>query len=103
LATHKSAEKRARQTVNRTARNAQAVSAVRTVEKRLRIALASAEAKTAQDLLGEFASRIQKAAGKGRIHFKNAQRKISRLSAAVHKLATGQLTTAQTRQASKRT
>lgn len=102
MATHKSAEKRARQTIKRTTRNKQALSTVRTVERRLREALASAETKSAQELLVAFASQAQKAVGKGRVHARSAQRKISRLSLAVHKLATGQLTTNQARQVSKR-
>ncbi len=102
MATHKSAEKRARQTLKITARNKQALGAVRSVERKLRDALATAESKKAQELLVEFASKIQKAAGKGRVHARNAQRKIGRLSLAVHKLASGQLTSNQARQASKR-
>ncbi len=102
MATHKSAEKRARQSTKRATRNKQSLSAVRTIERKLRDALASAEATTAQELLKEFSSRAQKAAGKGRIHASNAQRKISRLSLAVHNLVTGKLTSNQARQASKR-
>jgi small subunit ribosomal protein S20 len=102
LATHKSAEKRARQTIRRTQRNSQGISVVRTVERRLRDALASAETKKAQELLVEFSSRAQKAAGKGRLHAKSAQRKISRLATAVYRLSSGKLTTNQARQASKR-
>lgn len=102
MATHKSAEKRARQSVKRAARNSQTLSSVRTAEKKLRAALASAESKSAQELLVEFSSRIQKAVNKGRVHYANAERKISRLSAQVHKLATGKLTANQARQAGKR-
>lgn len=102
MATHKSAEKRARQTVRRTKNNSQTLSGVRTAEKRLRSALASAEAKSAQELLVEFSSKIQKAVNKGRVHYANAHRKISRLSKQVHSLASGKLTTNQARQASKR-
>jgi len=102
LATHKSAEKRARQAVRRTKVNTKSLSAVRTVEKKLRAALASADTKVAQELLMEFSSKIQKAAGKGRVHVRNAQRRISRLSAGVQKLVSGKLTSNQARQASKR-
>jgi small subunit ribosomal protein S20 len=90
LATHKSAEKRARQSIRRTKRNAQTIGAVRTIEKKLHAALSANDNTKAQDLLAEFSSKILKAANKGRIHMNNASRKISRLATRVHKLATGQ-------------
>ncbi|MCM2282646.1 MAG: 30S ribosomal protein S20 [Bdellovibrionaceae bacterium] len=102
MATHKSAEKRARQTTKRTSHNRKALSTVRSAERKLRDALAAAEPKKAQELLMEFSSKAQKAAGKGRVHARNAQRKIGRLSLAVHNLVAGKLTSNQARQASKR-
>lgn len=89
MATHKSAEKRARQSVRRTKRNTKAIGKVRTAEKKLRSALGVNDTKSAQDLLGQFSSKIQKAANKGRLHAKTASRKISRLATRLHKLATG--------------
>jgi small subunit ribosomal protein S20 len=80
LATHKSAEKRARQTVKRNARNSQALGTVRTAEKKLRSALAGSDKKAAATLLSEYMSKITKAATKGVVTTKNAARKVSRLS-----------------------
>ena len=83
MANHKSAEKRARQSLKRRTRNAQAKSAVRTWEKKVRAAVASKDAKAAQDLLKAFSSRIDKAAQKGVVHVKAASRKIGRISAQI--------------------
>jgi small subunit ribosomal protein S20 len=87
LATHKSAEKRARQSVRRTARNKAVLGTVRTTEKKLRAALASGDAKTAQDTLKAYMSKATKAASKGVIKAQQASRKVAQLSAHVAKLA----------------
>jgi small subunit ribosomal protein S20 len=87
LATHKSAEKRARQSVRRTARNGNTKSSVRTFEKKVRTAVAAGDAKGAVALLSEFQSKMGKAAAKGVVHAKAAARKVGRLSAHVSKLA----------------
>jgi small subunit ribosomal protein S20 len=52
MANTKSADKRARQALKRRDRNRDHVSTMRTAVKRLRKAVASGDAKTAQDLLG---------------------------------------------------
>ncbi|MES2962465.1 MAG: 30S ribosomal protein S20 [Bdellovibrionota bacterium] len=80
MATHKSAEKRARQTVKRNARNTQAIGTVRTAEKKLRSALAGGDKKNAATLLNDYMSKITKAATKGVLTTKTAARKVSRLS-----------------------
>ena len=86
MATHKSAEKRARQSERRSARNTQTKSNVRTFEKKVRAAIASGDAKSAATLLGEFQSRVGKAAAKGAVHAKSAARKVGRLALGIHKL-----------------
>lgn len=85
MATHKSAEKRARQSVRRAARNSQTKSAVRTFEKKIRAALAAGDAKGAAAMVGEYQSRMGKAAAKGVFHAKTAARKVARLALAVSK------------------
>lgn len=87
MAQHKSAEKRARQSVKRAARNASVKGAVKTAEKKLRVALAAGDSKTAKDLLKKVTSQMSKAKVKGAIHAKTAARKISRLATRVHQLA----------------
>lgn len=86
MATHKSAEKRARQTLRRASRNKQVLGSVRTVEKKLRTALASGDAKLAQETLKTYMSRASKAATKGVIKAQQASRKVAQLSAHVAKM-----------------
>lgn len=83
MANHKSAEKRARQTLRRTTRNSQWKSKVKTVERRVVAALEgkSADAKTA---LRDFTSQIMKAVTKGIIKKETASRKVARLSKRVN-------------------
>lgn len=86
LANHKSAEKRARQSLRRQATNRKTIGSVRTAEIKLRKALSAKDAKSAQAALIEFSSRVDKAAQKGRLTASTASRKISRLSKHVHAL-----------------
>jgi small subunit ribosomal protein S20 len=86
LATHKSAEKRARQTKRRTTRNVSVKSALKTLEKRVRTAVANKDGKAAVDALKLFVASFDKAASKGVIHEKKASRKTGRLSALVQGL-----------------
>lgn len=87
MATHKSAEKRARQSIRKNTRNSQTLSTVRTIEKKLRAAIAGGNASDAQALLSGYMSKISKAASKGVVHANTASRKIGRLSERVFKLA----------------
>jgi len=86
LATHKSAEKRARQDVRRNARNSQTKAAVRTVEKKVRSLLAS-DKKAVPEALKELNSKFSKAVAKGAMHKKTVARKMSRLAKLAHKAA----------------
>ncbi len=80
MATHKSAEKRARQSTKRAARNTSIKSALKTFEKKVRSAYQKKDAKAALSALKTFVSELDKAASKGVIHARNAARKVSRLS-----------------------
>ena len=84
MATHKSAEKRARQDVRRNARNSQTKAAVRTVEKKVRTILGS-DKKAAPEALKELNSKFSKAVSKGAMHKKTAARRMSRLAKLAHK------------------
>lgn len=76
MATHKSALKRARQTVKRTARNKKRKNDIATLVKKV---LASPQDE-AQKLLKEVQKKVARAAQKGTFHWKTAARKISRLA-----------------------
>ncbi len=83
MANHKSAKKRARQTITKTARNSQTKKTIRTFEKKLRTAISEKKADDAQSMLVTYISKMDKAAQKGMLHANNAARKIGRLSKAV--------------------
>lgn len=86
MATHKSAEKRARQSIKRSARNKQTLGTIRTWEKKLKTAIGAKDSKASQEFLLSYTSKIAKAAKKGVIHARTASRKISRLSKQVSTL-----------------
>jgi small subunit ribosomal protein S20 len=86
VANHPSAEKRNRQRMKRTLRNRSVKSAVRTLVKTVRAALAAKDPKAAKDALKAATVAIDKASSKGVIPKEAASRTVSRLSAAVHKL-----------------
>jgi len=80
VANHKSAAKRARQSIRKTATNTSRKNAVRTFEKKLTKALESKAVSELPALLKNFASQIMKAAKAGVFKKETAARKISRLS-----------------------
>lgn len=85
MATHKSAEKRARQNDKRRERNKSVVSNLRA---KIRTVREGAGAKTAEELkaaLEEAVRTISQARSKGVLHKKNAARKVSRLTKLVQK------------------
>lgn len=84
MATHVSAEKRARQTIRRTKTNTSVTSALKTFEKKVRDAYEKKDAKVALSALKLLASEFDKAASKGVVHAKKAARKVSRLSKLVN-------------------
>ncbi len=87
MANHKSAAKKARMSVRRSAINSKTMGGVRTVEKILLKAISGKKADEAAKALVMYMSKMGKAAQKGRIHFSTASRKISRLSKAVTGMA----------------
>lgn len=80
MANHKSAAKRARQSVKKTATNSARKSTVRTAERKLVKAIEAKDLKALPALLASFSSQVMKAAKNGVIKKAAASRKISRLS-----------------------
>ena len=87
MANHKSAIKKARMSLRRNAINGRTMTEVRTLEKSLRKAIGSKNKEESAKALIEFNSKISKAAQKGRMKFKTASRKVSRLSKLVSAIA----------------
>ncbi len=86
MANHKSAAKRARQSVQKKTFRSRTKGSVRSAEKKLRQAIAGKDQTLAQTLLTQFSSKIDKAASKGVYHYRTAARRISRAAQQVHKL-----------------
>ncbi|HEU6438395.1 30S ribosomal protein S20 [Nitratidesulfovibrio sp.] len=83
MANHKSAIKRHKQSLKRAARNRAAKTRIKNVVKAVRAAVLQKDKDTAAQALTDAMSVLDKAAGKGVIHWKKAARKISRLTKAV--------------------
>ncbi|MBI3291437.1 MAG: 30S ribosomal protein S20 [Elusimicrobia bacterium] len=77
---HTSALKALRQAYRRSQRNQQVRSLIRTVAKKLEIAIAKKDLATAKGLLNETFTAWDKAAKRGVIHWKAAARKKARLA-----------------------
>jgi small subunit ribosomal protein S20 len=80
MATHKSAEKRARQSVRRNEVNRVRRSQISTLTKAVEQAIAGKDAATAAKALREAESALARGAGRGTLHWKTASRKTSRLA-----------------------
>ena len=87
MANHASAEKRNRQRIKRTTRNRAIKSEFRSLVKAVREALESGDAAAAQKALTPAISALDSAVTKGVLHRATASRRVSRLAAAVHKVA----------------
>ena len=85
MATHRSAEKRARQALKRRARNREAKSQVRTLVKSVRGAIESGDRESAQQKLRGAERALRKAASKGAIKKTTASRSVARLAKSVHR------------------
>jgi small subunit ribosomal protein S20 len=85
MATHRSAEKRARQALKRRTRNRAAKSEVRTLIKSVRAAVERGDGEGAQRELRSAERALRKAASKGAIEKKKASRSVSRLARSVHR------------------
>jgi small subunit ribosomal protein S20 len=84
LAQHKSAKKRARQEVKRTARNRSVRSRVKTGMKRFQATLEEGDADQTTSALRTAEGLLRRAASKGVIPEKRARRHISRLAKRAH-------------------
>lgn len=80
MANHKSAEKRARQTLRRNALNRSRRSTIRTVTKKVDEALASGNAEQVVSAQRAAESALARGASRGTLHWKTAARKTSRLA-----------------------
>ncbi len=86
MANHRSAAKRARQSLVRRDRNRSTMSAIRTATKAVETAVEGKDKGTAQTSFNAAASLIQGAAGKGVLHKNTAGRKVRRLAVLVNTL-----------------
>lgn len=87
MANIKSAKKRIEVIDKKTLRNKMIKSKVKTVIKKVEATIAAGDKEAAQANLLVAISEINKAASKGVYHKNNASRKVSRLTAAVNKMA----------------
>ena len=87
MANIKSAKKRIEVIDKKTLRNKMIKSKVKTVIKKVEAAIVAGDKEAAQANLLVAISEINKAASKGVYHKNNASRKVSRLTAAVNKMA----------------
>ena len=86
MAHHKDAKKRIRQNKRRRAYNRYYVSTMRTTIKKFSAAIEEGNTELATDLFPKTVKIIQKLSGKGIIHKKQANRRVSRLHASLKKL-----------------
>ena len=86
MATHKSAEKRIRQTERRTAVNRARVSRLRTFIKKVETAIESGDKDAARAAFAEAQPELHRSVGKGVVHKNTAARKLSRLSSRIKAL-----------------
>ncbi len=86
MATHKSAIKRHRQSEVRRIRNASVNTAIKSVVKKVRTAVESADAEVAATNLKTAVSLLDRAVTKGVLHKNNASRRIARLTKHVQTL-----------------
>jgi len=86
MASHKSAEKRIRQTAKRTAINRSRVSRIRTFVKKVEVAIASGDREAAQAAFQLAQPELHRAVTKGVLHRNTVSRKLSRLAAGVNAL-----------------
>jgi small subunit ribosomal protein S20 len=80
MATHKSSEKRARQTIRRNKVNRARRSTIQTLVKALETALSSNDAAAATKAQRAAESALARGAGRGTLHWRTAARKTSRLA-----------------------
>ena len=86
MATHKSAEKRIRQTEKRTAINRSRMSRVRTFVKKVETAIATGDRQEAQSAFQVTQPELHRAITKGVLHKNTVARKLSRLATRINAL-----------------
>jgi small subunit ribosomal protein S20 len=86
MATHKSAEKRFRQTEKRTVINRSRMSRVRTFVKKVETAIETGDKQAAQSAFQVAQPELHRAITKGVLHKNTVSRKLSRLSARINAL-----------------
>ena len=86
MASHKSAEKRIRQTERRTAVNKARVSRLRTFIKKVEAAIASGDKEAARTAFAAAEPELHRGVGHGVVHRNTAARKLSRLSGRIKAL-----------------
>ncbi len=86
MATHSSALKRERQAEKRRERNRRVISHLRSLIKKIDIAVEEKKTEDAKTILAQAISSFHKAASKGVIHKNNAARKISHLTIKINKI-----------------
>jgi small subunit ribosomal protein S20 len=86
MANHKSAEKRIRQTVKRTAINRSRMSRVRTFVKKVETAIATGDKAAAETALRLAQPELHRAITKGVMHKNTVSRKLSRLATRINAL-----------------
>jgi small subunit ribosomal protein S20 len=86
MATHKSAEKRIRQTAKRTAINRARKSRVRTFVKTVEMAIAAGDQEAARSALRLAQPELHRATTKGVLHKNTVARKLSRLAHRINAL-----------------
>ncbi|MDE7367383.1 MAG: 30S ribosomal protein S20 [Lachnospiraceae bacterium] len=87
MANIKSAKKRIKVIETKTLRNKMIKSKVKTVIKKLEAAIAAGDKELAKSLLVTATSELSKACSKGVYHKNTVSRKVSRMAAAVNKMA----------------
>lgn len=87
MANIKSAKKRIKVIETKTLRNKMIKSKVKTVIKKLEAAIAAGDKELAKNLLVTATSELSKACSKGVYHKNTVSRKVSRMAAAVNKMA----------------
>ena len=84
MANHKSAQKRARQTIIKTIRNRAVKSQVRSAVRSFREAVEAGDFDAAKAKLVDATRELYRAASKGVLHKRTASRRVSRLATQLH-------------------
>ncbi len=89
MAVHKSARKRMRQNIIRRTRNRHIKTTIKTMTKRVRVAVQENDAAKSKEALTRIIPLIDRAVSKGVLHWRNGARKISQLTKLVNTTGSG--------------